>query len=448
MPMTSVRVRPASSRRLCLGVLIGFLALVASAGCLSSSDDPQQQSQRPAPTRSEQAASAQRAAQQGETTNSSVQQAPQVQQQIQQQAEQAVEAVEQVVEQEDPVSDPQQQSTTVEVMPTIYIVEPNDTLSKIAQDHNVSVEDLIDLNSIDDPSVLRVGQELLIPTGTERAVCPDPDEASYLDSARSIVEAVVVATDVLISRMDGATPAARGSGDWSGIVSAAVIDLSGVTESIAALTPPQSAQETHERIASLSDFIEDAVGPTLNFVMSRTNDSASAVPKLQALADEATKADESLRGFCAGQGRAHTADDDAQTTACPDAAEEAYFSVLNDAFGAIGEAVLRLTVLNDRLTADSALIRSSGWRFEVEAATSIIYDAVYDIVTLEQPVSVRYGLGSEAEWLAEDIELATGLYSLGLDYESPELMVEAALEFLALGPRMVAFGEGLARFCE
>lgn len=448
MPMTS-RVRQAIFRKLYLGVLIGLLALAASAGCLSSSDDLQQQSQPPAPTRSEQAASeSQRVAQQSEITSSPAQPTPQVQQQIQQQTEQAVEAVEQTVEQEDPVNNPQQQAATAEVMPTIYIVEPNDTLSKIAQDHNVSVEDLIDLNSIDDPSLLRVGQELLIPTGTEHAVCPNADEASYLDGARSIVEVVIVATDVLISRMDGATPAARGSGDWSGIVSAAVIDLSDVIESIAALTPPQSAQETHERIASLSNFVEDAVGPTLNFVMSRTNDSAPTVPKLQALADEATKADESLRGFCAGQGRAHTADDDAQTTACPDAAEEAYFAALNDAFGAIGEAVQRLTVLNNRLTADSALIRSSGWRFEVEAATSIVYDAVYAIVTLEQPVSVRYGLGSEAEWLAEDIELATGLYSLGLDYESPELMVEAGLEFLALGPRMVAFGEGVARFCE
>jgi len=44
-----------------------------------------------------------------------------------------------------------------------YIVKPGETLSKIAQDLGVSVEDLSRVNNIQDPSKIRAGQELLIP---------------------------------------------------------------------------------------------------------------------------------------------------------------------------------------------------------------------------------------------------------------------------------------------
>jgi len=44
-----------------------------------------------------------------------------------------------------------------------YIVKSGDSLSKIAQELGVSVEDLARVNTIKDPSKIRVGQELLLP---------------------------------------------------------------------------------------------------------------------------------------------------------------------------------------------------------------------------------------------------------------------------------------------
>ena len=199
---------------------------------------------------------------------------------------------------------------------------------------------------------------------------------------------------------------------------------------------------------SLYDIVNDALGPTLDFVMSSTDDSAAAVPNLQALAHEANEAAQALSGFCADQGRAHLQVEGEATTACPNAAEEAYFTALNDALNEMNDAMLRLATLTDRLGNDISLIRSSGWQFEVNAASSSVYDATYAIVLLEQPVSVRYGVGIEAEWLAEDIDLAMGLYSLAIEHESADLMIEAGLEFAALEPRMLALGESIKQFCE
>lgn len=50
-----------------------------------------------------------------------------------------------------------------EADPTIYIVQPGDTLAQIANRLDVRIDDLITLNGIQDPDVLRVGQELKIP---------------------------------------------------------------------------------------------------------------------------------------------------------------------------------------------------------------------------------------------------------------------------------------------
>jgi LysM repeat protein len=51
--------------------------------------------------------------------------------------------------------------------PEIYIVEPNDNLTRIARDHDVSVDCLIDANNIVNPDLIYAGQELTIP-----ANCP------------------------------------------------------------------------------------------------------------------------------------------------------------------------------------------------------------------------------------------------------------------------------------
>ncbi len=45
-----------------------------------------------------------------------------------------------------------------------YVVKEGDTLSKIAEQHGTSVEDLISLNHIQDPNLLHPGQELRLPS--------------------------------------------------------------------------------------------------------------------------------------------------------------------------------------------------------------------------------------------------------------------------------------------
>ena len=47
--------------------------------------------------------------------------------------------------------------------PTIYVVQPGDTLAQIANQLGVRIDDLITLNGIQNPDVLHVGQELKIP---------------------------------------------------------------------------------------------------------------------------------------------------------------------------------------------------------------------------------------------------------------------------------------------
>jgi LysM repeat protein len=48
-----------------------------------------------------------------------------------------------------------------------YTVESGDTLSAVAQEHNVSLEALISANDLADPDVLQVGQVLVIPEDEE-----------------------------------------------------------------------------------------------------------------------------------------------------------------------------------------------------------------------------------------------------------------------------------------
>jgi LysM repeat protein len=55
------------------------------------------------------------------------------------------------------------EATSVE--PTAYTVQPGDTLSSIADKFDVSMEDLMLANGLDNPDYVQVGQELLIPIG-------------------------------------------------------------------------------------------------------------------------------------------------------------------------------------------------------------------------------------------------------------------------------------------
>ena len=45
-----------------------------------------------------------------------------------------------------------------------YVVESGDTLTSIAQEHGTTVDAIVEANDLDDPDVLDIGQELVIPT--------------------------------------------------------------------------------------------------------------------------------------------------------------------------------------------------------------------------------------------------------------------------------------------
>jgi LysM repeat protein len=54
-------------------------------------------------------------------------------------------------------------------------VKPGDTLAKIAQQYNVAVDEIMAVNGLDDPNVIKVGQELAIPV--EEAAKPAAEES-------------------------------------------------------------------------------------------------------------------------------------------------------------------------------------------------------------------------------------------------------------------------------
>jgi LysM repeat protein len=64
----------------------------------------------------------------------------------------------------EPVSvETQPEETPVE--PTFHVVQPGDTLGSIATSFDVSLEDLMRANGIENPDYVQVGQELLVPIG-------------------------------------------------------------------------------------------------------------------------------------------------------------------------------------------------------------------------------------------------------------------------------------------
>ena len=53
-----------------------------------------------------------------------------------------------------------------------YTIQSGDTLAAIADRFNVSVDDIVSANSIENPDVISVGQQLTIPTGSGGAAAP------------------------------------------------------------------------------------------------------------------------------------------------------------------------------------------------------------------------------------------------------------------------------------
>lgn len=64
----------------------------------------------------------------------------------------------------------------IESKPNLYVVQSGDTLSAIANRFDTTVDELVKLNDIKDPNVIRVGQKLRV-NGTVPAPKPEPDPA-------------------------------------------------------------------------------------------------------------------------------------------------------------------------------------------------------------------------------------------------------------------------------
>lgn len=60
------------------------------------------------------------------------------------------------------------------ITPTVYVVQPGDTLGSIALKYDVSVEAIMQANGLADPNTLSVGQSLVIPVGGQLAPTPTP----------------------------------------------------------------------------------------------------------------------------------------------------------------------------------------------------------------------------------------------------------------------------------
>ena len=54
--------------------------------------------------------------------------------------------------------------------PTTYIVKPGDNLTDIAERYDVSVNEIVTLNSIEDPTLIKINQRLLVPRRQDQAI--------------------------------------------------------------------------------------------------------------------------------------------------------------------------------------------------------------------------------------------------------------------------------------
>jgi murein DD-endopeptidase MepM/ murein hydrolase activator NlpD len=69
--------------------------------------------------------------------------------------------------------------------PPVYVVQPGDTLFRIAERFGSTVEAIVNANDIVDPSLIEVGQRLLIPTATPELVpTPEPRPNTRLHPVR------------------------------------------------------------------------------------------------------------------------------------------------------------------------------------------------------------------------------------------------------------------------
>jgi uncharacterized protein YkwD len=84
-------------------------------------------------------------------------------------------------------------SSAENVFWTVYVVQPGENLSEIAQQNDVAVDDLVTVNKIADPAAIQVGQRLILPLAGPGAIAARPSapdqKAAVASSSRSAVAA-------------------------------------------------------------------------------------------------------------------------------------------------------------------------------------------------------------------------------------------------------------------
>ena len=78
----------------------------------------------------------------------------------------------------------------------VYIVQPGDSLSSIASDFNISVDELITANNITDPNLLAAGQQLVIPGLEGVSGIVDKTRINIGDSYRSLMRRTQIPQDL------------------------------------------------------------------------------------------------------------------------------------------------------------------------------------------------------------------------------------------------------------
>jgi LysM repeat protein len=102
------------------------------------------------------------------------------------------------------------------ITPTVYVVQPGDTLGKVALEFDISVEELMAANGLTDPNVLEVGQTLAIPVGPISTLAPSdtplaPETAVSGDTTTSPPSSTPQAGT--LAPLPTSTPVPGGSGE-------------------------------------------------------------------------------------------------------------------------------------------------------------------------------------------------------------------------------------------
>jgi murein DD-endopeptidase MepM/ murein hydrolase activator NlpD len=89
----------------------------------------------------------------------------------------------------------------------VYVVREGDTLSSIAQAHGVTIPEIIEANSLANPDVLNIGQEIIIPGHFITPIPPPPTEETPVETPSSDTPPTAeVPPDALPSPLPSLTP--------------------------------------------------------------------------------------------------------------------------------------------------------------------------------------------------------------------------------------------------